>query len=450
MHNLVKWMYSIVVLGLLATGCGSDEEDPDNTTVESITQDTTWSGEVELTKHVFVGSGATLTIEAGTKILGNDKTSLVITAEGKIDAVGTADNPIVFTSAKDPGSRASGDWGGVVLLGKATINSAGGTDNIEGFASGTEGTVYGGTDDSHDCGTLQYVRIEFAGNEIAPDNELNGLTVGGCGSDTTLDYIQVHLGLDDGIEFFGGSANLRHAIVTQAKDDSLDTDQGYTGNVQFFIAQQSATTGNFAFEMSSSKAGATPASKPIVWNCTLIGSNAEPDGAAKVQKAAHFKDETQGEFHNCIIAHFADYAFDVDGEAVVAAAESGNLIVSNSIFWDNGDDDNEDQSGFLAEEEDLTPDNDDDNPTNVDNDDGFDEDLCLFNGEGDCEDNVGNLQQDPNLPEAATNLTNPNWQPTEIVEGEDPPGGFFGTAANHIGAIGDTDWTADWTAYPSN
>src|SRR5690606_30410337 len=135
--------------------------------------DATWTADQTylLKDHIFVKNGV-LTIEPGTTILGAAASSLVITSSAAIDARGKADAPIVFTSAVPAGGRAPGDWGGVVLLGLAPINVAGGVENIEGFPAGTTSTEYGGTDDAHDCGTMNYVRIEFAGFELAVDNEL--------------------------------------------------------------------------------------------------------------------------------------------------------------------------------------------------------------------------------------------------------------------------------------
>jgi len=170
-----------------------------------IAGDTTWTADhiYVLKTHIFVRSG-TLVIEAGTKILGDNGSSLVITTNGKIDVRGTAAAPVVMTSSQPEGSRLPGDWGGLVLLGTAPINVTGGTAQIEGFPAGTVGTQYGGTNAAHDCGKVNYLRVEFGGFELAPNNELNAFTVGACGSATVIDHVQAHLGSDDGVEVFGG------------------------------------------------------------------------------------------------------------------------------------------------------------------------------------------------------------------------------------------------------
>jgi hypothetical protein len=410
-----------------------------------ISADTTWTADKTyvLETHIFV-RGATLTIEAGTLVKGDQGSSLVITNDSQIDAVGTAAAPIVFTSNQAAGSRGAGDWGGVVLLGKAGINVSGGSDNIEGFAAGTAGTEFGGTDDAHDCGTLKYARIEFAGFEIATDNELNGLTVGGCGSATELDYIQVHKGADDGVEFFGGTAGISHVIVSQPDDDGLDWDNGWRGNVQFLIVQQSATAGDKGFESDNngSSMDATPRSAPTIYNATLIGSNAEPGAAFKTQGAMHLREGTAGIMKNFIIAYFADYGPDVDDFPTVAltAGETPALTIESSYFYDNANDSNMGwPAGF---DESAGVQNDcDANDMNC-----FDE-AAFFNAGARM-----NTFANPMLA-APLELTAPSFAPMSdapvLSGGATPPAGFD-TSATFIGAIGATDWTASWTAFPAN
>ncbi|RYZ31531.1 MAG: hypothetical protein EOO72_16690, partial [Myxococcaceae bacterium] len=265
MKSLFASVLTLSSLTLLA-GCGDDEPnntpdggDPQATAQDvkgSITGDTIWKAGTTYTlkDYVFVESG-TLTIEPGVIVKGDTGSALVITREAKLNAVGTAEKPIVFTSSQAEGTRAAGDWGGVVLLGKAKINVAGGENTIEGFfaTSGDTRTKYGGGDDAHDCGKLKYARIEFAGYELAEDNELNGLTTGACGTATDIDYVQVHKGADDGVEMFGGTAGLKHIVISQPDDDGLDYDLGWRGKVQFLVVQQNAVVGNRAIEASGNK-----------------------------------------------------------------------------------------------------------------------------------------------------------------------------------------------------
>ncbi|MGQ0505708.1 MAG: hypothetical protein ACT4TC_10355, partial [Myxococcaceae bacterium] len=264
----------IAALALIAVaGCNKEEEPPAPATYElagELKGDTTWTegSTVVLKRHVFITEG-TLTIKPGVTVKGEQGAALVITRTAKIDAQGTADKPIIFTSSKEVGARARSDWGGLVLLGNAKLNIAGGSQQIEGFAGTESFTVYGGTNDAHDCGKLKYARIEFAGAELAPGNEINALTLGGCGSATEVDYVQAHRGSDDGIEVFGGNVNLRHIVVSLTDDDGLDYDLGWTGKAQFVIIQSAVTAGNYGIEASSSKtAGLTPRSSPEIWNLT--------------------------------------------------------------------------------------------------------------------------------------------------------------------------------------
>lgn len=300
-----------------------------------IDADETWTADnvYVLTGKVFVN--AVLTIEPGTVIRGQNGSALVIAQEGSIDAAGTADDPIVFTSSKDSGA-AAGDWGGVVLIGRAPINVQGGSDVVEGFEQSEEDKVrYGGTDPADDCGTLRYVRIEYAGFELSQNNELNGLTVAGCGSDTELDFLQIHRGLDDGIEFFGGTANVKHLVVTHADDDSLDCDYGWQGKGQFIILKQDANTGDKGIECDNNgdNNDATPRTTPEIWNMTMIGSN--DFASADTQGGMHLRRGMAGSIHNAIIAYFRSFAVDVDGVVTVQQAEAGDLSIESSYFYQN-------------------------------------------------------------------------------------------------------------------
>jgi hypothetical protein len=182
--------------------------------------------------QVFVNDGQTLTIEAGTIIFGDKATkgTLIIAPGGKIIANGTATQPIVFTSALAVNTRDRGDWGGLVILGKANVNQA--SPAIEGI---TPSVTYGGTNDADNSGSLKFVRVEFAGIELTPNNETNSITLGGVGSGTVLENTQVSFGGDDGFEWFGGSVNGKNLISFASWDDSFDVDFGFSGKVQFGV-----------------------------------------------------------------------------------------------------------------------------------------------------------------------------------------------------------------------
>lgn len=204
-----------------------------------ITANTTWTkNNVYLLQGtVFVDSLVTLTIEAGTVILGDANTvisALVVERGAKIIANGTPCNPIVMTSSKAPGSRVKGDWGGLLILGRA-LNNLGTDVPIEGIGATNNRGRHGGNVPNDNSGSVTYVRIEYAGYQIALNNEMNGLTMGSVGSGTTIHHIQTSFGLDDAFEWFGGSVNCSYLVSYRNLDDDFDTDNGYSGTVQFAL-----------------------------------------------------------------------------------------------------------------------------------------------------------------------------------------------------------------------
>jgi hypothetical protein len=239
-----------------------------------------------LDKPTFVRAGATLTIQPGTTIKAtrglpevySTTGMLIVQRGGKLIADGLRDKPIVFTSVKAPADRRPADWGGVVLLGKATVNQPGA--KLEGVPSNIpaeDSVEYGGNDDADNSGVLRYVRIEYAGFTIAKDREINGLTFGGVGSGTVVDFVQVRLATDDCFEFFGGTVNAKHLICHYNQDDGFDWDFGYRGKLQYLILQQDP---NFyddqnGFEGDNASASPawnlTPFSSPSIANVTLCG-----------------------------------------------------------------------------------------------------------------------------------------------------------------------------------
>ncbi|WP_224245645.1 hypothetical protein [Hyalangium gracile] len=444
MRSMKIWA-CVCALSALAA-CGEDDT-TDNTpqgdvcaqgqevceVTQDITSDTTWTKDHTylLKANVFV-KGATLTIEPGTLIQGQSNTSLAITSSARIDARGTAAAPIVFTSAIAPGSRQPGNWGGLVLLGKAPINVQGGVDNIEGYPE-SEDTQYGGTDASHDCGTVQYARIEFAGFRLGGNNELNGLTLGGCGSKTVIDYVQVHRGLDDGVEMFGGTASLKHIVITLPDDDGLDWDQGWTGKAQFVIVQQSRLLGNHGIEAdnSASSPNALPRSNPTLWNVTLVGSDQPKGNAAQTQGGAILRVGTAGSINNSIISYFNDFALDINGPDSIAQASSGGLTVKNTTFWSTKL--MYDATTFFVKSS---------------SDGGDFSEWSRFGTEAEATNSVA----DPKLSKALYKAgTAPIFKPDAALTGATPPAdGFFDTSATFRGAVGDVNWLEGWTAFPES
>lgn len=232
-------------------------------------------GKYILKGYVYVNNNAILTFEAGSVIQGDvtQKGALIIERGSKLIADGRADEPIVFTSGKPAGSRNPGDWGGIILLGKAPTNRP---TNPPPVIEGGVNRTYGGTDPNDNSGILRYVRIEFSGVAAEPNSEINGLTMGGVGAGTIIENVQVSYGADDGFEFFGGTVNAKNLISFATYDDDYDFDFGYVGKIQFAVAlrDKPADTdqaNGIECDNDGSGTSATPYTKPQLSNFTLIG-----------------------------------------------------------------------------------------------------------------------------------------------------------------------------------
>lgn len=261
--------------------------DDNGTQIGNGDQEFVFTGKQELKKGtyllkgwVYIADGATLTIPAGTIIKGDKETKAALIAErgGKIIAQGSADSPIVFTSEQPKGSRKPGDWGGVILCGKAKHNAT------EAQIEGGPRTKHGGNDDSDNSGVLSYVRIEFAGYPFQTDKEINGLTLGSVGSGTQIDHVQVSFSNDDSFEWFGGTVNCNHLVAYNGWDDDFDTDNGFSGKVQFClslrnskIADASQSNG-FESDNNASGSDASPMTTAVFSNVTFIGPKAVDSG----------------------------------------------------------------------------------------------------------------------------------------------------------------------------
>lgn len=254
------------------------------------------------------GTAATLTIDPGVIVVANatDPANdfLVVNRGSQINAVGTATQPIIFTSQQNLNSATNGDasqgqWGGIVLAGRAPIancssgtNDANGSNaNCENIVEGTVTALYGGNNAADSSGTMRYVQIRYSGIELTPGNELQGLTTGGTGSGTSLSFIQVHNSSDDGIEVFGGRTNFRNIVITGADDDGFDVDVGWRGAVQFLIIAQKitgATTDSFATEIDSNgNEDALPRTYGQYANFTFIQTSNAP-AAIRLRGGADF------------------------------------------------------------------------------------------------------------------------------------------------------------------
>jgi hypothetical protein len=325
-----------------------------DTVTAAITANTTWtSGKTYLLKGlIYVKNGATLTIQPGVVIKGDATvsggTALIITKGSKINAVGTSTSPVVFTSSKDTGSRATGDWGGVIILGRASLNRPGGVANIEGIATSTDTEYGGGTtpDDNDNSGNLKYARIEYGGYIFATDQEINGLTMGSVGRNTIIDFVQCSFINDDSFEWFGGTVNCSHLVAFRGVDDDFDTDFGYSGSVQFALgvrdpnlSDQSSASTSEGFESDNDGTGSsnTPYTSAVFSNVTWVGAyrgtvgTAAPSGTFKFRRALRIRRATRLKVLNSIFTD-APYGVFMDGTAVRANLQSGNTVFKNNII----------------------------------------------------------------------------------------------------------------------
>ncbi len=369
---------------------------------------------------VYVKSGATITIEPGTVIKGkvDTKASLVIERGGKIMADGTAAKPIVFTSAKPVGSRAAGDWGGIVLCGNAKINVTGGEAEIEGGL----GSKYGGTDDNDNSGTMKYVRIEFAGYAFMPDKEINGLTFGGVGKGTIIDYIQVSFANDDSFEWFGGTVNCKHLIAFSGLDDEFDTDFGFSGFVQYIVGLRDPQIADISksngFESDNDGSGSTntPITNPRFANVSLYGPLATPTTAINplFQASMHIRRKSNLEVYNSVFAGWPKGLLlaDPKGNGGSGAMVKGCILSGMQDVY----------SGNTAGEQ------------------AFYDDAAKLN-------RVIVLNSDLKVANPF-NLTAPNFLPqtgSPLLTGAATTLPVGLEATDYIGAFKTTDWTAGWT-----
>ncbi|HVH47138.1 MAG TPA: hypothetical protein VM925_32575 [Labilithrix sp.] len=414
----------------------------DITASRTLTADKNWL----LKGLVGVKAGATLTIEKGTVIKGDNATKaiLLVEAGAKIEAVGTPDEPIVFTSQAAEGSKAPGDWGGLIILGKAPINvkDAGGQpiqQSIEGILTAGVGTnsKYGGTDPNDSSGKLQYVRIEYSGVVIGESNEVNGVTFGGVGRGTVVDHIQVRQTLDDCFEFFGGTVDAKYLACQHNEDDGFDFDLGYTGRLQFLVLQQDPShegdDNGFESDNDDKATGNLPLTAPTIYNATLFGKD---KSVAKEQYGLLLRKNTRGTYKNLVVSGF-QAALDIrDG-----IGGAGELSITNSLFWNSkgaGAYVVTDHIAFVeASSTAGQPDKIDDTVDEVD----------WFKGQ------TGNRWTDPGIA-GGFNAAAPVFGPAaSLTEGAatPPSDGFFDASATYMGAFKDANdkWasTGKWAVW---
>lgn len=362
-----KLIYLGLTLAVGFTSCDDKSDEPEviitpvptGVNVTTITDNGSGTGTVTWTKNnvylldglVFVNDGQTLTIEPGTIIKGKegqgeDASALIIARGAKIMAEGTAEEPIIFTTEADNISRNTdgelsgmsqlpkdrgGLWGGLIVLGKAGLNSAPGTSAIEGISTDETRGLYGGTANDDNSGVLKYISIRHGGSNIGSDNEINGLTLGGVGSGTTIEYVEVIANQDDGIEFFGGTAQVKYALVANCGDDSFDYDEGFRGFGQFWVSIDPAGF-HGEHDGGTDPETAEPYATPTIFNATYIGG---------AQSNITFRDNAGGFYNNSIFESFgSDLAVNVEdlaaGDDSRVQFENDRLSLKDNIFANSG------------------------------------------------------------------------------------------------------------------
>jgi hypothetical protein len=348
----------------LATDISSQFAEITDKPIYLLGEDTTFTVDVTLTNDAHwvlngrtaVGNdnadNAALFIQQGTTIIGQSGDDFLVSRRGsQIEAFGTADAPIVMTSIEDVtgGDTGIGQWGGLVMLGNAPVNLCDGDgddiaseDELTNCGVQAEGNagLYGGNNPTDNSGTLKYVLVKHAGNELGTGDELNGITFAGVGSSTSVNYIQVHENLDDGVEFFGGTVDVRHVVLTGNGDDSMDWAFGWSGRAQFVYIQHNDTLANRGFESDNAELSpaATPISDPMVSNVTIVGSGFDGENDSEGVLLRH---GTQGRLHNFVITgpEQMGECLEVDSFAETGAnADAGTLVMTHSVVaCDNGE-----------------------------------------------------------------------------------------------------------------
>lgn len=393
------------------------------------------SKDYRLKFNVFVVPGTTLTIEPGTTIFGDGATqaALVVQPGGRIVAEGTSEHPIVFTSSRPPDQRKPGDWGGVVLLGRAPVNLVDEhgrrkRGQVEGITFGGE---FGGNDPDDDSGVLRYVRIEYSGTEIGPANELNGLTMAGVGNRTRVDHVQVLKASDDCFEFFGGTVDAKHLVCHSSGDDGFDWDFGYRGRLQFLVlhSDRSSQPAGMGFESDNGFEGDNdpngsdnePRSAPVIYNATLCGP---ADNDAKPSYGMLLRRGTHATIRNSIVSGF-HAGWDLRDRGTRVSLESS--IFTGNVVHDVAYPERGDGAGLSA-----------------DDDFGLDE-VALFAAFS------TNRSEQPAGFDCSTG-TPPQLGPTVALTenaNQPPEDGFFDPAA-YVGAVRDSNdgWYREpWTRW---
>jgi hypothetical protein len=336
-----KLLLLFAILGLVSCQkeLGGDDE-PINTplsttltgninTTTTLTADKVWT----LKGYVYVTDGAKLIIQPGTKIISDisEKGALCIERGAQIIAEGTATKPIVFTSGKADGSKEPGDWGGIVILGRAKTNRT-----SEPIIEGGIGRAFGGTNDADNSGVLKYVRIEYAGIAAMPNSEINALTLGGVGSGTIIENVQTIYANDDAFEFFGGTVSPKNLYAYATADDDFDFDFGYTGTITNGVAKRdpqfvdSGDAGNgIECDNDGTGSGAQPVTHPKLFNMILVGPNVST-ALSNHNVGLRFRRGTQFTMKNSIVWGWMKGGLSLESNETTQWVKDGTSVFENN------------------------------------------------------------------------------------------------------------------------
>jgi hypothetical protein len=383
---------------------------------------------------VSVRNNAILSIMPGTFVIGQPGSQppsvLLITTAGKLVANGTRSRPIIFTSSQPVGSRVRGDWGGLILLGKAPLNDASGALSIEGLPELDE-TKYGGKDSDHNCGYLRYVRVEFAGALLRPNEETNGITWGACGNGTVGEFLQSHYGLDDNFEWFGGNNSAKYLVSTYPADDHIDVQIGYSGSVQHVVAVANDDLSNRGIEADNYEKdfAARPLGKPQMWNMTFVGGGTRGYDETN-SPCLYFRRGAGGSYNNIVCYNWITRGFGADNfDSISPNITSGDFSMNGILLYDNGKNANRVNTleGQILES--LQP--------FAKGDVGQGKNFLVSNP-------MMRRPLERNDPDFRPLLGSPLYRANWV---QPPDNGFFDQWANWIGAFGEVNWTEEWTNF---
>ena len=461
-----------------AGGIGYTDADGNDVT------DVTWESGIvyELDGFVYVNDGQTLTIEPGTLIKGlpgsgEEASALIVARGGQIFADGNpgssdpaSADPIIFTAEADDGSglgpNVRGEWGGVILLGDATLNSDPPVTQIEGVPSTIGRAEYGGSNDDHDIGVFRFVSIRHTGTTLASGSEIQGLTLGGVGSGSTIEYVESYASDDDGYEWFGGTVNTKYLIAAWAADDSYDMDEGYRGSNQFWLAVQAADAAGRAAEMDggTDPETGTPLATPKIANATYIGIGPAATGTsgdANDPFVYHRDNNASSYFYSVFMDSGTEAGLHVEdlngsGDDSRVQFADGLLRHENNLWWNIGSN----YDGSTTTFEDIIQlttfdDDGDENTPEVPVDPSFEGTLADY-----LRNNGNQLLTSSPVTDVTRNSNGVITSFNPLAAGDatgvattSAPSGFGdqgGENANFVpvdyyGAFGSTNWAAGWT-----